>query len=63
MLFGDDQRISQVITNLLSNAVKFTPEGGEICLYTYYEGENDSKHTIVVEVWIDFCPSPCSPPP
>ena len=31
-LFGDDQRLSQVITNLLSNAVKFTPEEGTIRL-------------------------------
>ena len=30
LLFGDDQRLSQVITNILSNAVKFTPEGGSI---------------------------------
>ena len=29
-LFGDDQRLAQVITNLLSNAIKFTPEGGYI---------------------------------
>jgi len=32
ILFGDDQRLSQVITNLLSNAVKFTPEEGLIHL-------------------------------
>ncbi|MCL1794048.1 MAG: ATP-binding protein [Oscillospiraceae bacterium] len=32
MLFGDDQRLAQVITNLLSNAVKFTPEEGTIRL-------------------------------
>jgi CheY-like chemotaxis protein/two-component sensor histidine kinase len=31
-LFGDDQRLTQVITNLLSNAVKFTPEGREVSL-------------------------------
>ena len=31
-LFGDDQRIMQVVTNLLSNAVKFTPSGGLIRL-------------------------------
>jgi signal transduction histidine kinase len=31
-LFGDEQRLSQVITNLLSNAVKFTPEQGSITL-------------------------------
>ena len=32
VLYGDDQRLSQVIANLLSNAVKFTPEGGTIHL-------------------------------
>ncbi|MDR1358792.1 MAG: response regulator [Coriobacteriales bacterium] len=32
VLFGDDQRLAQVITNLLSNAVKFTPEEGSIKL-------------------------------
>ncbi|MDR3307451.1 MAG: response regulator [Coriobacteriales bacterium] len=31
-LYGDDQRLTQVITNLLSNAVKFTPEEGGIVL-------------------------------
>ncbi|MDR2630744.1 MAG: response regulator [Spirochaetaceae bacterium] len=31
-LYGDDQRLAQVITNLLSNAVKFTPEQGSIRL-------------------------------
>ncbi len=29
-VFGDDQRLAQVITNILSNATKFTPEGGLI---------------------------------
>jgi signal transduction histidine kinase/CheY-like chemotaxis protein len=32
MLYGDEQRLAQVVTNLLSNAVKFTPEGGTIRL-------------------------------
>ncbi len=31
-LFGDDQRLAQVITNILSNATKFTPEDGSITL-------------------------------
>ncbi|MDR3147309.1 MAG: hybrid sensor histidine kinase/response regulator, partial [Treponema sp.] len=31
-LYGDEQRLSQVIANLLSNAVKFTPDYGSISL-------------------------------
>ncbi len=30
VLFGDDQRLAQVITNILANATKFTPEEGSI---------------------------------
>ena len=29
-IWGDRDRLVQVVTNLLSNAIKFTPEGGEI---------------------------------
>ena len=32
IMFGDNQRLAQVITNLLSNACKFTPEKGDITL-------------------------------
>ncbi|MDR1247197.1 MAG: response regulator [Clostridiales Family XIII bacterium] len=49
-LFGDDQRLSQVITNLLSNAVKFTPEKGSICLNALLVGENDGMCTLRIEV-------------
>ncbi|MDR1688616.1 MAG: transporter substrate-binding domain-containing protein [Clostridiales bacterium] len=38
-LFGDDQRLMQIITNLLSNAVKFTPEGKDIRLDASLESE------------------------
>jgi PAS domain S-box-containing protein len=31
-IFGDELRLSQVITNLLSNAIKFTPEKGTVTL-------------------------------
>jgi len=41
ILFGDGQRLAQVITNLLSNAVKFTPEHGSISLDTQLLSEDD----------------------
>jgi signal transduction histidine kinase/CheY-like chemotaxis protein len=33
-LYGDEQRIGQVITNIFANAIKFTPEGGAVSLRT-----------------------------
>ncbi|MDR1083197.1 MAG: PAS domain S-box protein, partial [Coriobacteriales bacterium] len=32
LVFGDEQRLSQVLVNLLSNAIKFTPEEGAVSL-------------------------------
>ena len=49
-LFGDDQRLTQVITNLLSNAVKFTPEEGSIRLEAFLENEKDGVYTLRIEV-------------
>ncbi|MDR2746451.1 MAG: response regulator [Treponema sp.] len=48
ILYGDEQRLSQVITNLLSNAVKFTPDRGSISLEAFPEkpeGETASLTT------------------
>ncbi len=42
-LFGDEQRIAQVITNLLSNAVKFTPENGQISLNVSLQEKNKDE--------------------
>ena len=50
ILFGDEQRLAQVITNLLSNAVKFTPEKGSIKIYTKFLGEEDGICRIQISI-------------
>ncbi len=49
-LYGDDQRLAQVITNLLSNAVKFTEERGTIQLSAKLVSEVDGDCEIEVAV-------------
>jgi len=52
-VFGDEARVSQVLSNLLSNAVKFTEEKGSIELtISVKESERDSI-TLLVEVTDD----------
>jgi len=50
MLYGDDQRLSQVITNLLSNAVKFTPDGGVISLDSRLVSEEDGVCSLQISI-------------
>ncbi|MDR2741137.1 MAG: response regulator [Treponema sp.] len=49
-LYGDDQRLAQVITNLLSNAVKFTPEYGSVRLDTRLEKKEGDLCTLSIIV-------------
>jgi signal transduction histidine kinase/CheY-like chemotaxis protein len=50
ILYGDDQRLAQVIANLLSNAVKFTPEYGSVRLDTRLEKEEGDLCTLGIRV-------------
>lgn len=36
---ADQRRVRQILLNLLSNAIKFTPDGGEVILRVWREGE------------------------
>ena len=46
VLFGDEQRLAQVVTNLLSNSIKFTPEKGSISINAQLLDEKDDICTI-----------------
>ncbi len=50
MMFGDEQRLAQVITNLLSNAAKFTPEQGQISLRVCLVSRQKRAITLQIEI-------------
>jgi signal transduction histidine kinase/DNA-binding response OmpR family regulator len=49
-LFGDEQRLTQVVMNLLSNAVKFTPEHGRVTLAARLLGMDGGACEIEIRV-------------
>jgi signal transduction histidine kinase len=49
-LFGDDQRLAQVITNLLSNASKFTPKDGAISMEVVLKEESEAHVILEISV-------------
>ncbi len=48
MLYGDRDRLQQVITNILSNSIKFTPQGGSIIISAVTQ--NVPRHQILVRI-------------
>ena len=48
-MFGDDVRITQIITNLLTNAVKYTQEG-DVTLTVKTQGKTEDRQRIYVGV-------------
>ena len=50
LLYGDEERLAQVITNLLSNAVKFTPEEGSVSIETRLIEKKDGQCTLRIDV-------------
>ena len=55
-LFGDRQKVKQIVLNLLTNALKFTPEGS-VSLVARYRSVSDEVSVAVVDTGIGIAPA------
>ena len=55
-IWGDPDRLTQVLNNLLSNAIKFTPDGGRIEIEAF--GPSVARQAVGVSVWNNGEPIP-----
>jgi len=53
-IFGDRDRICQVVTNLLTNAIKYSPDANEVVIYT--KDEQDTVKVCVQDFGIGISP-------
>ncbi len=42
-IIGDEDKFDQILTNLLNNAIKYSPEGGDVIVHAYTEGDDQIK--------------------
>ncbi|GAB4120336.1 MAG: hypothetical protein Fur0036_05310 [Fimbriimonadaceae bacterium] len=45
-IIGDKDKFDQILTNLLNNAIKYSPEGGDVVVHAFRDGDE-------IEVWVE----------
>lgn len=54
MVYGDPDRVTQILTNIVGNAIKYTPADGEIVVYAY--ARDATMHVAVADNGIGIAP-------